>query len=102
MSQARGLSQRKALSNAHPRKLDFLSSPAILQQEFISVSSLWSFTPPPSLISSKHTAVGLPLQGSPLRAATQAYNVPEPIILELPPTRRHSYMLLFKSHSNNV
>lgn len=37
MSQTRALSQRKALSNVLRRKLDFLSSPAILKQEFIRV-----------------------------------------------------------------
>lgn len=37
MSQRRVLSQRKALSNVLRRELDFLSSPAILRQEFIRV-----------------------------------------------------------------
>lgn len=37
MSQTRLLSQREALSNVLRRKLDFLSSPAILKQEFIRV-----------------------------------------------------------------
>lgn len=36
-SQTRVLSQRKALSNVLRRKLDLLSSPAILKQEFIRV-----------------------------------------------------------------
>ena len=37
MSQTWVLSQRRALSNVLRRKLDFLSSPAILRQEFITV-----------------------------------------------------------------
>lgn len=44
---------KESLKQCPPEETWFPICPSLLRQEFISLSSLWSFTPPPSLISCK-------------------------------------------------
>lgn len=75
-SQTRVLSQRKALSNVLRRKLDLLSSPAILKQEFIRVLAVCDPSLLPHLSLAANTQLLGYLSGAPIKGCHSSAQCP--------------------------